>query len=184
MQNFTELVSLRDRTGGNASLTATFFVPDRPRASILLPAAMGVTQKFYADFAQWLAQRDFLVATFDYRGMGLSAPASLRGCDLSISDWREFDCAAMVDTLKSRLPDRPLFLIGHSLSGQIVGLIPNRRSIDAVVLVASGSGYWREVSKSARRNSVLLWFVLVPLLTRLFSYFPGKALHIVGDLPR
>ena len=30
---------------------------------------MGVTQSFYARFAEWLAARGYLAATFDYRGI-------------------------------------------------------------------------------------------------------------------
>ena len=30
----------------------------------------------------------------------------------------------------------------------------------------------------------ILWFGMVPVLTALFGYFPGKPLRMVGDLPR
>jgi predicted alpha/beta hydrolase len=63
-------------------------------------------------------------------------------------------------------------------------MIPNRHLIDGVVMVASGSGYWRETSPPTQRNSLLMWHVLVPLFTPLCGYFPGKALRAVGDLPR
>jgi predicted alpha/beta hydrolase len=29
----------------------------------------------------------------------------------------------------------------------------------------------------------ILWFAVMPLLTPLFGYFPGKRLRVVGDLP-
>ncbi len=82
IQTFVESISLPDKS----SLTASFFVSRTPRASILLPAAMGVTQNFYAECAQWLAGQDFLAATFDYRGMGLSVPRSLREVDVDVSN--------------------------------------------------------------------------------------------------
>ncbi|HYM36522.1 MAG TPA: alpha/beta fold hydrolase, partial [Steroidobacteraceae bacterium] len=160
------------------------FVPTAPRAAILLPCAMGVTQKYYAEFAQWLALQGFLTGTFDYRGMGMSAPASLRGFNVDVSGWAEIDCVAMIESLKTRLPNRQLFVVGHSLGAQLIGMIPNRNLIDGAVMVASGSGYWRETSAPTRRNSLLLWFVLVPLLTPVFDYFPGKSLRVVGNLPR
>jgi predicted alpha/beta hydrolase len=167
------------------TLQATLFSSEtEPRASVLIAAAMGVTQKYYADFAAWLASQGWTVATFDYRGIGESAPKRLRTCDADITEWAQDDCAAMLHILKSHAPSRPVYVIGHSLGAQIVGLIPNRDLIDGLMIVASGSGYWRITSRAARRGSLLLWFVLVPLLTPLCGYFPGKPLRVVGNLPR
>jgi predicted alpha/beta hydrolase len=179
MQSSIERIPL----GNGSSLAATFFTPVAPRASVLLPAAMGVTQKYYADFAAWLAQRGFLSATFDYRGMGMSAPSSLRNIDVTVTHWAQYDCASMIEALKTRLPNRPLFVIGHSLGGQLIGMIPNRSAIDGAILAATGSGYWRETSPPTRRASLLMFYLLAPVLTKLFGYFPGKPLRAVGNLP-
>lgn len=177
----SERLNLPDGSG----FVAQFFSPtDAPRASVLLPGAMGVAQRYYTYFAQWLASRGFAAATFDYRGIGLSAPRSLRACDVNILDWAHGETATMLAALKQRSPDRPLFVVGHSLGAQLVGMIPNRQLIDGVVIVASGSGYWRTTSPPTRRNSLLMWRVLAPTLTPLFGYFPGKRIGAVGDLPR
>lgn len=171
-------------SSSHESICATFAFPrELAKAAVLLPPAMGVTQKYYLDFIQWLAEQGYLAATFDYRGMGLSAPRSLKTCDATITSWAEDDCTAMIDTLKSRLPNRPLFVIGHSLGGQLIGMIPNRRNIDGVILVASGNGYWRETSPPTKRASFFMFYFLAPLLTGLFGYFPGKPLRAVGNLP-
>ncbi len=90
----------------------------------------------------------------------------------------------MIETLKVRLPDRPLFVVGHSLGGQLIGMIPNRDLIDGVVMVASGSGYWRDTAQNTPRTSLLMFHLLVPPLTALFGYFPGKTLRVIGNLPR
>lgn len=50
--------------------------------------------------------------------------------------------------------------------------------------VATGNGYWRENSWQTRRFVWWMWFVAVPLATRIAGYFPGKRLRKVGDLPR
>jgi len=181
MNLIPERVTLPD----GSHLVAHFFTPaGTPRASILLPAAMGVTQKYYLAHAHWLATQGYAAATFDYRGMGLSAPKSLRDARVNIVDWARGDCAIMIDTLKARAPERPLFVVGHSLGGQLVGMIPNRHFIEGVVIVASGSGYWRTTAPSTQRGSLWMWHVVSPLLTPLFGYFPGKPLRIIGNLPR
>ena len=147
---------------------------------------MGVTQSYYEAFARWLAEQGYLAATFDYRGMGLSAPVgkSLREMKVTVTDWALRDCPAVLAELKARAPTAPMYLIGHSLGAQLVGMLPNRELLNGVVIVASGSGYWRDTSPPTKRNSLVMWHVLTPLLTPLFGYFPGKRLRVIGDLPR
>lgn len=161
------------------------YEPDvAPRASVIVPCAMGVAQRFYSHFAEWLARQGYVALTFDYRGIGQSAPASLRGFEVDIFGWATQDCAAVIDYLKARHPDLPLYWVGHSLGGQLLGLIPNRDKIDRVVTVATGSGYWLENSWPTKRIVWWLWFVVVPLTIRLVGYFPGKRLRKVGNLPK
>jgi predicted alpha/beta hydrolase len=50
--------------------------------------------------------------------------------------------------------------------------------------IAAGSGYWLENAPPTKRRSWIFWFVLGPLLTPLFGYWPGARLGIVGDLPK
>jgi predicted alpha/beta hydrolase len=154
-----------------------------PKASVIVPCAMGVVQNFYARFAEWLASQGYSVTTFDYRGIGLSAPASLRGFHVNILDWAREDCAAVIDFVCARHPGVPLYWIGHSLGGQLIGLIPNREHIARVISVAAGSGYWRANAWPTKRFVLWLWYVAAPLAVRLFGYFPGKRLRKVGDLP-
>jgi len=177
----TERISLRDGT----HLTAQFFMPaNAAHGGVLILAAMGASQTYYAAFAMWLAQQGYVVGIFDYRGIGLSISGPLSKIDLDILDWAQDDCRAMLDALQQRASDRPLFVIGHSLGAQILGLIPNRHLVDGALLIASGSGYWKNLSAPTRRGSLLMWYVLAPLFTTLLGYFPGKRLRIVGDLPR
>jgi predicted alpha/beta hydrolase len=175
---------IRVQPSPDALIVARLFVPaSAARAAVLIPSAMGVGQKFYERFADWLCSQGYLVGTFDYRGIGLSAPRQLRGFDATIFDWAREDCAAMIELMKQRLPDAPLYWIGHSLGGQLLGLIPNRDRIDRVITVAAGSGYWRDNAPPTRRVVWWLWFVMVPIALALAGYFPGKRLRKVGDLP-
>jgi predicted alpha/beta hydrolase len=175
-----DTITMRD---GTALVMRTFQSSASPRAAVIIPSAMGVAQQFYTQFAQWLAGQGYHVTTFDYRGIGLSAPPTLRGFQVNIFDWAE-DCAAVIDRVKSRLPDAPLHWIGHSLGGQLLGLIPNRERIDRVVTVATGSGYWLENAWRTKSFVWWLWFVVVPIALRVAGYFPGKRLRKVGNLPR
>lgn len=170
---------------GHQHIVARFFEPvGQAKGAVLVVPAMGVTQAYYAPFAQWLAEQGFLAATFDYRGIGQSRHGRLDKLKVDILDWARQDCAAMIDALSAKVPDRPIHWIGHSLGGQILPFVPNRQRLARVVTVATGSGYWRENTASLRRTSWWLWFVAAPLSVRLFGYFPGRRLRKVGDLPR
>lgn len=166
-------------------IVAKFFLPSsEPQGAVLIASAMGVSQKYYAAFASWLADEGFVAATFDYRGTGLSLRGSLRGFVTDIIEWARLDCAAMVDALARCAEGGPVLWIGHSLGGQIFPLVPNRACLSKIITVATGSGYWKENSPPLRRRVWWMWYVAVPIAVRLFGYFPGKRLRKVGDLPR
>ena len=147
---------------------------------------MGVRQDYYAPFAQWLSGQGFRVTTFDYRGSGDSLPdtanGSLRGFKADLLDWAS-DYEAVVDAAKAALPGAPLYLLGHSLGAQLPGFLKNQHKVDGLVSIAAGSGYWRDNAPQLKRMVLYFWYVLVPLATRLFGYFPGRKLKKVGDLP-
>lgn len=166
-------------------LALRMYRPQGPvRGSVVIGGAMGVRQDYYAPFAQWLAAQGWQVTSFDYRGMGDSQPASgLKGFQADLYDWAH-DYEAVIDHAKSRLPELPLYLLGHSLGAQLPGLLRNAHHVSGLLSVAAGSGYWRENAPQLKRIVPYFWFILVPLATRLFGYFPGKRLRKVGDLPK
>jgi predicted alpha/beta hydrolase len=180
--------SISITTTDGFTLAGTCFTPPQmPKAVIVIPSAMGVKQDFYSPFAQFLAQQGFAVLTFDYRGMGMSVPdgfkRSLRGFKADLFDWAERDYSAALHAAKAWHDDVPLLVIGHSLGGQLLGLIPDNHLVDGVVTVAVGSGYWRDNAPQLKRFVWFMWFFAVPVYTRLFGYFPGKKVKKVGDLP-
>lgn len=154
-----------------------------PKGVVVIAPAMGVAQYYYQHFARWLAQQGYRTLTFDYRGIGQSSPRSLRGFKTTIRDWAELDCAAVITRAHQLADQLPLYWIGHSLGGQIIGMVPNCQQITKAITVASGNGYWREVEPRQRLKSLWMWFVAVPLALLIFGYFPGKRLRKVGDLP-
>ncbi|HEY5801002.1 MAG TPA: alpha/beta fold hydrolase [Burkholderiaceae bacterium] len=183
MQTFTF------KAADGVELTGTRYTPEADaKAVVVLPSAMGVKQDFYRPFAQFLAKQGYAVLCFDYRGMGQSRPArfrtSLRGFKADLLDWAQRDYNAALLSAKAWQPGRPLLIVGHSLGGQLVGLVPDNHLIDGVLTIACGTGYWHYNVPKLKRYVWLLWYVLVPFYTTLFGYFPGKRLRKVGDLPR
>lgn len=152
-------------------------------ASVVIGGAMGVRQEFYAAFATWLAEQGYRVTTFDFRGQGDSLKGSMRWVRANLTDWVR-DYESVMTAAKTALPARPLYLIGHSLGAQLPGLMRDTASIDGMLGVASGSGYWRDNAPRLRRVVPLFWWGVVPLATAMFGYFPGRRIGAIGDLPK
>lgn len=166
-------------------LAATHVLPTGPaRGAVLIAPAMGVAQRYYHPFATWLAGRGFHALTFDYRGMGRSRRGSLRAVDADLITWARRDATAALRHLQDLAPALPLTWVGHSLGGQLVPFVPDHRELAQIITVAAGSGYWRHNSPALRRKVWLLWYLLAPVATPVCGYFPGRALGMVGDLPR
>jgi predicted alpha/beta hydrolase len=180
--------SIELNSASSARIAARVFAPVRaPQATVLIAAAMGVKQDFYADFAAWLARQGYTAMTFDYRGTGASRPEamrhSLRGFDADLFDWAD-DIDTAIEHLAGTAPDVPLYVVGHSLGAQLPGMLKHRDRIAGLVSIAAGSGYWRDNAPPLKRIVLYFWHVLVPLATWVCGYFPGARLKKVGDLPR
>ncbi len=170
------------RTPDGATLAVTRFPAAGPAwATLLLAGAMGVRQDFYAPLAGFLAANGVHVLTFDYRGAGASRAGSLRGVDADVLAWAR-DLDAMLDEARAAGPGLPALALGHSLGGQLFGAVAGGAGLDAIVTVTAGSGWYRHNDRMPLRVR-LFWFAMIPLLTPLFGYFPGRRLRMVGDLP-
>jgi len=162
-------------------LAARAYVPSaRLRGTILMASATAVRQRFYAPFARHAAERGFRVITFDYRGIGDSRPASLRGFAASMTDWAKLDSARAVQWAHSF--GDPVLLVGHSFGGQAVGLLDALRTVRAAVFVGSQLGDYRNWSAFERAKLLAIWYGLIPSAVGLFGYLPGR-LGMNEDLP-
>jgi predicted alpha/beta hydrolase len=169
------------RADDGRELRASWFRPSgEPRGAVVVVPAMATPAAFYGALAAWLAEQGFLTLTFDYRGLG--STAELRAETGDLLRWAG-DAASALEALLEEVPAGvPVTWLGHSLGGQV---LPFARHdlLDRVLLVASGSGYWRHNVGAVRLVAPLLWRVVVPVATRLVGYFPGRRLRMVGDLP-
>lgn len=181
MQAETIAIACRD---GYRLATSWYASAQPPRCKLLIVPAMGMHQRFYRPLAEWLAAQGCLAVSFDYRGTGASRQGSLRGFPADIVDWARLDCAAVLEALDRREPQLPICWLGHSLGGQILPFVPNWRRLRQAIMIATGSGYWRDAALPLRRYVWWLWYVAVPLSLPLFGYFPGRRLRKLDDLPR
>ncbi len=173
---------VRIHTDDGYALTAYRHDPvESLHAAVVIAPGMAIRQTFYRDFAVWLARQGFRVWSFDYRGTAESASGPMRRCDADVSRWIAQDYDAVVRHAAGE--GLPVFIVGHSLGGQVAPLLPSAKRLAGLVNIAVGSGAVRHNQPRQRFAARLLWHVLVPLLCPLFGYFPGKRLGIIGDLP-
>ena len=96
-------------------LAATRYEAPAPKGVVVIAGATAVPQRFYRPFAESLAARGYIAITFDYRGVGGSAPTSLVGYEMDYLDWARLDLTAVIDAVAR--PDIPLLMVGHSYGG-------------------------------------------------------------------
>lgn len=153
---------------------------------IVISSATGVLQRYYTKFAQFFAEKGFIVYTFDYHGIGKSgkSTAALKKDTITLKEWGQNDQAAVVDFAKNENSDASLTLITHSVGGQLLGFNSNYELIDKVILVASQTGYWKDFQGPHALKMLLFWYVLIPILTPIFGYFPSKKMGLFENLPK
>jgi predicted alpha/beta hydrolase len=166
-------------------LAGTLYEPETANGvSVLVSSATTVQRPFYAKFARHLCAMGFVVATYDFRGIGDSSNRSWRGRPASFRAWGEEDLAGAIDTLADRFPRHRLVCISHSIGGVLFGLANNNHRVAAQLAISAPSSYWRNADHApSRRRLWLLCMLVFPLLSRLYGRLPGWVTGS-GDWPK
>ncbi len=155
-----------------------------PLAVVVINPATAVKAAYYHRYAKFLVANGMSVLTYDYRGIGGSRLGSLRSIGkTSKLDWGRFDCDAALRWVRDNYPDIPVHVVAHSIGGLLIGLAKNNIHIGRCLTVGAQYAYWRDYEQRERFVMWLRWHFLMPVLTTLLGYFPGKALGWHEDLP-
>jgi len=172
-------LSAKDGYSLAATLTGD---PASPKLAVI-NSAMAVPRRYYKHFAAALAARGYAVLTWDYRGVAGSAPARLRGFEARLRDYVLLDMEAVIDWARARNPGR-LVLVGHSLGGQLAGLLENPSDIDAMATFSSQSGHWRLQGGEQKLTVALHLHLTLPVLSTVFGYLPWSYIGGAEDIPK
>jgi predicted alpha/beta hydrolase len=151
---------------------------------IQMNCGTGIPQKVYSNLAIYLTQYGYVTVTYDYRGIGNSKPKNLKGFEAKIEDWGILDMTSIFDWIISEFPNEKKIIIGHSMGGQLVGLMDNYQKIDKLVLIASSTGYWKDMSSPYKWLMPPLWFLFIPLTTFIYGYANAKKIRQGENLPK
>lgn len=151
-----------------------------PTARLVVAGATGVPQGFYRKFAEYATTYGFDVVTFDYRGIGGSAPRSLRGFQMDYRDWASLDLAGVLTNFAGEVP---IHLISHSYGGHALGLLPDPSLVTSMHALGSGSGWHGWMPRVERLRVAALWNVLGPVVVSSTGYLAWKRFGFGEDLP-
>ena len=166
-------------------LNGTLYVSETPRAIAVLHPATGVPHSYYRHFARWLAAEQAVTClTYDYRGFGASATGRVRKVRLRMSDWGIDDQQSARNWLSQRFPGIPLWVIGHSLGGFMLGYQTGLDHIDRVIAVSSGPVHVRDHPWPYQAAARLFWYGLGPALVATAGYVPNRLSGLGADIPR
>lgn len=64
-------------------IKGTLFIPKNPKAVVQFNGGTAIKKEFYFPFITYLAENDYLVCSWEYRGSGESAPEDLSKCNFT-----------------------------------------------------------------------------------------------------
>ncbi|MEQ8629120.1 alpha/beta fold hydrolase [Ekhidna sp.] len=168
---------------GDGKLIAATHFGREGKPTVIISAATGAQRSYYGRFAQSLVEQGFQVVTFDYRGIGDST-TKMNDPSASMTNWGELDLTAVINWVAKNGNNPQIFLVGHSVGGQIFPLARNKSLVRAAYFIASQTAsryYWTGPQKL---SVMLLWNLILPTTTTLTGKLPNWAYGGKYDLPK
>lgn len=164
-------------TSDGLKLFYQFWVPDAPKAVLVLVHGMGDHSGRYGPFVRYFVERGFAVAAYDQRGHGRSEGE--RGHADQFQDFLQ-DLAQFIQMTKGRFPKLPLFLIGHSFGGQVAinFIVRYAKGLRGVVLSSPNVALklevpnWKKKVADWAQNSMGHMRLTHPLNAKMLSHDP------------
>ncbi|MCL6416774.1 alpha/beta fold hydrolase [Aestuariirhabdus sp. Z084] len=178
MSNLTELtITTADGVGNRLTLYRN---PENVKAPIILcMPAMGVRADYYQALAQALCDSGLNAATADLRGIGASSVRASRRVNFGYGEMLQQEWPAMLNSLREIFPENPVYLLGHSLGGQLntLFLADNADQVDGMILIAACNIHFKGFHRPLR---TLLATQFLFLVSQVMGYLPGKQLGFGG----
>jgi len=184
MKEYSMRTNSTIRTNDGTKIWISCYEPEISNSKLLIIApGDGLTQEYYYLFASFFRQQGYTVISFDYRGIGKSAPENLRGYKATMHQWAVQDINAVLLYAKQHYANYEIIYTGHSIGGEMIGLAPASQYINRIVLVSSSLSC-AKLWPVKHKIKITVLKIFVRLLNRIFGYFPGKSLGIFGNLPK
>jgi alpha-beta hydrolase superfamily lysophospholipase len=156
------------------------WMPEQPKAAILLVHGLGEHSGRYVHFAEKLVAQDISVFTFDGRGHGRSCSSEPTAY---FSDYKDYlkDIDALLGKVKAFSPGLPVFVFGHSMGGGLVvsHALNFRPEINGIILSGPSLTPGVDISKALIAISSVISFIapklkVLKLNSKLISHDPEE----------
>ena len=154
-----------------------------PRGVVVVNAATGVPHRFYRHFAAYLAGQGWTTVTYDYRGIAASRQGPVRRSGARMRDWGLLDMPGAV-AWSAGLDLGPVFVVGHSVGGQLMGLTDRPDQVAAMVTVSAQSGHWRYQGGAQKAVVAAHTHLTFPVLAHVLGFVPWGRVGAGEDLPK
>ncbi|MEG9545070.1 lysophospholipase [Mannheimia sp. HC-2023] len=154
----------------------------RPKAVVVISHGLASHSGVFGDFAKTLNQNDIAVYRFDHRGHGKSDGRD----SIHIKSYFEMveDLRLVVQKAKSKHPNTPVFVLGHSMGGHISALYGTKypHDVNGFILAAGVLRYnqmnFGHLPRPEPKDSFVSGAVA---MTTLNLPFNGEGLSLGGD---
>ena len=148
---------------------------------IIIMPALGVKADFYHPLAITLRDLGYIVVTVDLRGTGKSEAKPNKKRNFGYKEMLNYDWPVVLDKVNHHFPDKEIYLLGHSLGGQlnVMYLAKHKNLVKGLILVASCTVHYK-AWKFPFNLGVLLGTQAGRLLVKILGYFPGKKVGFAG----
>ncbi len=137
----------------------------------------------YDCFAKFVCSKNINVITYDYTDVGI-CKNSLKKSKTSITNWMNLDLKKIVDYITTSDQNAIIFLLGHSLGGQIIGLFEDYHRINGIILVATQTGYWKFWPFPLNIINYLTWSAYIPIVLKIHHFLPKATDQNSADMPK
>ncbi len=141
---------------------------------LIVAPAMGVSRHYYKSFAKYFYSLGYSVLTIDYFGME-HRKRGFHKMPVRLCDWGYIDLTMAIDYAGDLFPGQNVYLVGHSIAGQVLPLASNTNILKAVFLVGSQNVSRYNWNGLPRLSVEIFWRLVVPFFVGVAGYLPGFA---------
>ncbi len=151
---------------------------DQVKPVILLFPAMGVKASYYFKLAQHFNPLGIHFVCTDLRGNDPMQSKPSRKNNFGYHEMIQEDWPAAIAACKKAHPNSPIYLMGHSLGGQLSACYATHKpDIQGMILIACGNLHYKLYNKKWR---ILLASQFLLGVTNVLGYLPGNKLGFAG----
>ena len=102
METAIQQISFSTTCEDGVVLGGILLVPPHPKAVVQFNGGTAAAKEFYLPFLTFLAEHGYLCCLWDYRGMGVSAPPTLKNCAYQYREYGLQDMPAIRKYLEAQ----------------------------------------------------------------------------------